>query len=67
MHAVLSVPVVTAGGVAGTVKEMFAAAWRWTMDQTEAVEAYAAVIAALLRLGAAAPHRPLPPLGDEDD
>jgi GAF domain-containing protein len=69
-RAVLSVPVVVGDEVAGTFNVMSTGPWQWKSGQAEAVEAYAAVIAVLLRLGVAAQQRSVPfrpRLRDEDD
>jgi GAF domain-containing protein len=56
-RAVLSVPVVAGDEVAGTFNVMSITPWHWTLAQTDAVEAYAAVIAVLLKFGATAQQR----------
>jgi GAF domain-containing protein len=66
-RAVMSVPVVTGDDVVGTLNVMCAGARQWTPEQREAAEAYAAVIAGLLRLGLAVQERSAFPRYDEDD
>ncbi|MDR7276855.1 GAF domain-containing protein [Catenuloplanes atrovinosus] len=53
-RGVASAPILISGRAIGTLNVMTAAAHRWTRERIEAVEAYANVLAVLLRLGAAA-------------
>jgi GAF domain-containing protein len=67
LRAVLSAPVRVAGETVGTLNGFHRAPQHWDGSQVRAVEAYAAVLAILLRLEAAsrtdggAPVRPRPP------
>jgi len=59
-RGVVSAPVRAGGVVVGTLDVMTTAPRRWEHPQVEAVEAYANVLAVLLRLGAAAQNQPSP-------
>ncbi|WP_179855637.1 GAF domain-containing protein [Paractinoplanes atraurantiacus] len=54
VRAVVSVPVLVTGSVAGTLNALRSRPQRWDDDSVRAVEAYAEVISVLLRLGATA-------------
>jgi GAF domain-containing protein len=64
-RAVLSVPVCVGESVAGTLNALGTRPRRWTADSIRATEAYAGVIAVLLRLSAAARGTPVSRLMDE--
>jgi GAF domain-containing protein len=66
-RAVMSVPVIAGEDVVGTLDVMSSGVRHWSREQIEAAEAYAAVIAGLLRLGLAVPERSASPPYDEDD
>jgi GAF domain-containing protein len=54
VRAVLSVPVRVEGSIVGTLNAMASQPRDWPVETIRATEAYAAVLAVLLRLGAAA-------------
>jgi len=66
-RAVLSVPVRVGKSVAGTLNALGKRPQHWTVDSVRATEAYAGVIAAVLRLSAAARQTPVSQLFAVDE